>query len=255
MNPQLVFIDLCRNGKLPEAQKLYNSTIGIMCCNEAFRESCCEGQIDVAKWLYSLGGISSVDFGFIFQVICYRGYIEMAKWLHSLGRIDIHADDDSAFLWSCAGGCVEIAKWLHSLGGINIHVHHDRAFRHSCREGHIEMVKWLHSLGGINVNAIDDHAFRGSCRNGHIEVVKWLLCDVYKSDLSSGDNKHMYVHTEDDIMTKIVFDIIAENGQICNGFRLSDYLVDKYTKQKQLITSNLTYYLIPDIADLVYYYV
>ena len=56
-----------------------------------------------------------------FRYSCDYGNIEIAKWLYSLGNVNIHANNDYAFRYSCDNGHIEIAKWLYSLGGINIH--------------------------------------------------------------------------------------------------------------------------------------
>jgi hypothetical protein len=36
-------------------------------------------------------------------------------WMISNGTIDIHADDDWAFIWSCKNGHLEVAQWLWSI--------------------------------------------------------------------------------------------------------------------------------------------
>jgi ankyrin repeat protein len=43
--------------------------------------------------------------------------ISKGERLVKLG-VDIHADNEGAFRWSCANGHIKIAKWLISLGNI-----------------------------------------------------------------------------------------------------------------------------------------
>ena len=55
---------------------------------EIFIESCLNGHLEVAKWIYSIGLISGNDkFNIhnnhecIFRQSCARGYIMLAKWI------------------------------------------------------------------------------------------------------------------------------------------------------------------------------
>jgi len=65
--------------------------------------------------------------------------------------VNIHANDESAFRWSCGNGHMDVAKWLVSLGGVNINVFDGIAFQLSCKNGHLDVAKWLISLG-VNIN-------------------------------------------------------------------------------------------------------
>ena len=38
---------------------------------------------------------------YAFRYSCINGHIEIAKWLYSLGGVDIHANNDDAFRYSC----------------------------------------------------------------------------------------------------------------------------------------------------------
>ena len=51
----------------------------------------------------------------LFIELCRNGKIEEAKQLYLLGDVNIHADNEDAFKWSCVKGHKEIAQWLYSL--------------------------------------------------------------------------------------------------------------------------------------------
>jgi hypothetical protein len=62
-------------------------------------------------------------------------------------NIDIHAENDFIFWWSCGFGHLEVVKWLWSLDqNIDIHSENDYAFRKSCTGEHLEVAKWLCTL-------------------------------------------------------------------------------------------------------------
>lgn len=83
------FIDLCREGKLAEAQEYFrlNPDIDISLNNEAaFRYACGNGHLDVAKWLLQIKpdiDISAYS-NFAFVQACTNGYLEVAEWLQTL---------------------------------------------------------------------------------------------------------------------------------------------------------------------------
>ena len=151
---------------------------------------CVYGQLDIAKWLYSMGNIN-FNFSQIFYKICSNGHIEVAKWLYYLKSKQYiensfggetfdsdHEDDQiyvikNAFRISCEKGYVNLAKWLYSL---NVTINRstiDICFRQNCNNGNIVMAKWLYELGA-DIRSIQDYAFRNTCANGHLELAKWL---------------------------------------------------------------------------------
>jgi hypothetical protein len=242
-----LFIVACQNGKLNEAKEIYFKAINeghkidIRAEDEyAFRYSCYNGHIKVAKWLCQISKKSSstptnvgivkqndqfclptsktsenlsVNEGhkidihtqneYAFRSSCSDGHIKVAKWLWNLSvneghKIDIHAQEEDAFRHSCYSGRIEVAKWLWNLSvseghKIDIHAQNEYAFRDSCYEGYIEIAKWLWNLSvneghKIDIHTNNENAFRRSCNNGHIEVAKWLasLCEDYNLIIENG---------------------------------------------------------------------
>src|SRR3984957_20644461 len=76
-----------------------------------------------------------------FEWNCENGHINVAQWLYGLGGINIHADDEYAFRSCCQNGHINVAQWLYGLGGINIHAN-EYAFKYSCDSGHINVAQW-----------------------------------------------------------------------------------------------------------------
>jgi hypothetical protein len=139
----------------------------------AFRSSCLNEQIEVAKWLVSIDNsiISTID-KYFFGIISSLRNIELLKWLLSIAEFPNNLTLDFAFQCSCQSGHIEITKWLLSIepNEIDISIDNDHAFRKSCEHGHNDIMALLmqHSkkysyleLNGsyvpiININIIID---------------------------------------------------------------------------------------------------
>ena len=180
------FIDACKTGNLIKAKQLHNEEIQTDDLNIAFRWSCCNGNIEIAKWLYEL-------------------------------KADIHGRDDSAFRWSCSNGHIEIAKWLYELKA-NIHAQNDEAFRLSCYRGHTRVVKWLIKI----CQSVDDLYNNGS-------LIKRY--DIIKVIFESKDKFGKYYN--------------PTNNKMTLGRK-------QYMERKQIIKSNVSNYIILDLANIVY---
>ena len=81
------------------------------------------------------------------------GYFKIAKWLVNLSiqknfiPINIHAQNEYAFRWSCEKGYLEIAKWLVELG---VRINMNAKWISTVRLNN-EMTEWLQKM--INYNA------------------------------------------------------------------------------------------------------
>ena len=125
---------------------------------------------------------------------CIVGDIDQAKYTLTKTTIDINAQSDAAFRYSCEYGHIEMAEWLYNLSKtdnnskVNINADSEYAFRVSCENGHKQIAEWLYNLSKIdnntkiNINAYSDAAFRYSCAWGKKEVAEWLY------NLSKTDN-------------------------------------------------------------------
>ena len=82
----------------------------------SFIDLCIDGKLDEAKLLFENG--NGVVNDQAFHWACYNGHLEVAQWLWSLGGVDHHAKDDEAFRVACYSNNLPVAQWLGSLGGI-----------------------------------------------------------------------------------------------------------------------------------------
>ena len=90
-----IFIEICKNGFLLYGMYIAKKNkININAIDElAFKWSCINGHIEIARWLIHLGESDGYN-----------------------NKINIHAGVDYAFRRSCENGHIEIALWLIHLG-------------------------------------------------------------------------------------------------------------------------------------------
>jgi ankyrin repeat protein len=136
-------------------------------------DSICEhGNINVLKW-FIIG--HEMDFDKILIKGAKYGNLDIVYQAIDQGA-NIHAEDESALLWSSENGHLEVVRYLVDQGA-NIHARDDETLLWSASAGHLEVVHYLVDQGA-NIHALDDLALRWSAENGHLEVVQqlFLLC-------------------------------------------------------------------------------
>ena len=93
------------------------SMANLLCTNTSFLKIISTKPI-MSQWKNinnaKLGSIES-----IFLEICKRGFLEYVVDLFNRHEINIHADNDNAFQWSCGNGHLTTAQWLIKLGESN----------------------------------------------------------------------------------------------------------------------------------------
>lgn len=153
-----------------------------------FRETCFNGHLDVAQWLYkTYPDINMIrDLDYVFGWSCRNGHLEVAQWLYStISTIDIHTHDDWAFHWACFNGHARVVIWLMSLQpcyDYNIFT----ALAYCCQGGHIDIMKLLYRQSILRGQSVDIHAtirkfypIQGTlahmaCKNQYMEIIGWL---------------------------------------------------------------------------------
>jgi hypothetical protein len=127
------FVAACTNGRLKEAQQ------ELLRCpahdgNKAFGSVCSRGHLELAQWLWFLGGVDvHVGHDFPFRSACWQNHLEVG--------VDVHACNDDAFVITCERGHLKVAQWVWSLGGVDVHVKHDFSFRSACWQNHLEVAQ------------------------------------------------------------------------------------------------------------------
>jgi hypothetical protein len=198
-----------------------------------FIDLCKNGKLKEAHQLFLSNDIDIFrKYHYIFSNLCYDKYLDIAKWLLSIDNRPISS------IISCDHPVVH--------RDVTIRDHLQWVFGECCRCGEVKIAKWLHSLGYIDVHAYNDDAFKWSCHKRQIESIKFLL---------SVDNKYECWY-ESIYNTGVVKLLFYHNLRSAHDFiKLGDRVVEKYRKLRESMMSALTKHLIPDIADLIYYYV
>jgi hypothetical protein len=133
--------------------------------------------VEIAQWLYGLGGINiRAKDDRAFFLAC-ESNLEIAKWLYSLNPIDISvANLNDRFSNICIMYHFDLAQWLYYEVGhenINIHYNNDLAFVYGMKSGQIELVQWLYSLGGFE-RSITEELIKEIIQKGHLSLAIWL---------------------------------------------------------------------------------
>lgn len=131
----------------------------------------------IAHWIHSLHGTKKyMTNGLMFYEICEKGDLQHAKWLYSLG-VDINNVDNFTFKIVCEKGFLELAQWLYSLRKFDIFSgdtkeRYRQVIYNICSDGHYEMIKWLYSIG-VDVCRKNYNGLQGACDGAHINIVRW----------------------------------------------------------------------------------
>lgn len=156
-----------------------------------------DDNVDDIKWLIDLRERKYGPFNlhegyhkYVFSSACGHGNLDIAKYLIKLGedthdKINIHDNNESAFVSACKNGHMHVAQWLIELGEstygrINIHtreVFGDLLYD-VCYGGRTDITRWLIELGEksyvrYNLHSVDEQYFLATYE--HFETAKLLI--------------------------------------------------------------------------------
>ena len=83
-----------------------------------------------------------------FQIACLNGHLNIVEFLWNLNQnIDVHANNEYAFVWACENGHLNVVEFLWNLNqNIHIHSNNEYAFRWACAKGHLNIIEFLFSI-------------------------------------------------------------------------------------------------------------
>ena len=155
---------------------------------QVFVDLCMDGRLLDAQWVLNHANICMEDVEGAFHYACEHGHLDVAQWLHSIGCIDVHErrtviGEGISFLFACEMGNLNMAQWLYSLGTISVVID---GFKVACRHGHLEMAQWLYGLwqpqlGVVPTTEAEDNmdllraGYRKAFKHHHTSVVEWLV--------------------------------------------------------------------------------
>jgi hypothetical protein len=150
-----------------------------------FLNACLNSDIKIVKYLYGhakeylIKNLTHQYAHKLFEFTCFKGNFETVKWLYNTFNIDIHYNNDIAFLSACLSGNINLSKWIHNFGDVNINVIElwNDNFLMICLYGFVDIIKWLHSIGNfvIDTNNITFQYFVSEIYNeNNIDMAMWI---------------------------------------------------------------------------------
>lgn len=115
----------------------------------------------------------------IFLEYCSEGRYDEAKELYMIiPDINIHSNNEYAFIMACASGDEDFAKWLYNLGDVDIHAQNNKPMRYAIEERYINLAKWLYSLGdytSATMVTFFSEQFIKVCESKDTDLFNWMI--------------------------------------------------------------------------------
>ena len=113
-----------------------------------FANACLHGQVDYAKFLFSLNpaSITIIYAQSLFFTTCKNGYLKLAQWLYWLNPSMPNMTETYTFCVVCEKGHLALAQWILSVRPNVQKSMPQNAFRQACRQGHLHVAEWLQTL-------------------------------------------------------------------------------------------------------------
>jgi hypothetical protein len=181
-----IFFYLCRYNNI-KFLKLYRNLkyFNIQHCNnEAICLAIQENHLELAKWIYSIGGNITVNNNWCLKLAINKTYINVIEWIISLNVINIHDNNEYFFRYACLSAPIETVKFLYDKYNVDIHAFCDEAFINSCISNRIDVVKWMYSIGTYDMS--NGILFTYMIQYNNLELAKWIY-SVSDIDIHAND--------------------------------------------------------------------
>jgi hypothetical protein len=174
---KMPFYNVCKYGHLNIAQFFHvnNLLSTIENFSEFFHSSCYYGRNNIAMWLYqtfsSKISVNEKD-NLSLKWCCLKNNIELAKFIYSLGGIDLGMNNNDLLVNSCQDNNIEIVKWLYAEG-VDIYSSINVIISICCNKRNDEIIKWIFSLDE-KIDMIFELVFTKGCKSKYMEILLWL---------------------------------------------------------------------------------
>lgn len=163
----------CEGGHIDLARKIRDKVKDIVPEDlmYAFSEACYLGNVDILRFMVSMG-VYSWDDGF--TSACLGGYIKIVRTMIMKGVTEW----SFGFINACSGGHIKIVKLLYTTGFENIKEGLIEGFNEACLGGHLNIVKFL--LRRDQKGFDWKWAMINACSGGEIGIVQLMICKLGK---------------------------------------------------------------------------
>jgi len=143
--------------------------------NDGFMSACQYNHIELVIYLHENKNNTVLNYQIPFIVCSYQGHFKLLKWLYenSEPKIDIHYDDESAFLYAIDQNHFEIAKWLQEKV-IDVCASNNHAFISACFNGRIDMCKWLYNINKDVFSREKSRLLKNAKLSKNSEVIEFI---------------------------------------------------------------------------------
>src|SRR5437870_2287340 len=118
---------------------------------------------------------------------CEDGELIKAKRIYEFRKVDIHANEDQALMYSCRNGYIEIAKWIYEKGGINLNDYRGYIFHYCIAHRQMNVLYWWLSTDRTDAALIQSYA---------AEYDHHIIRLLYKSGFKADDHILQKRYTE-----------------------------------------------------------
>lgn len=176
----------------------------------------------------------------LFFQCCVENKIDDLLIVLKTHNVDIHYNNEDAFISACRNGHLEIVKILTTIymkdkryTPININICNEAAFKYACAHGKLNIVKYLTRLykhgdyKRINIHSGDECGFRNALQFHHFDVMNYLIIlskrdKKYKPiDITKTMNRNEILHSNKTMcyMTNLGLNKLTQFGEV---FRTRD---------------------------------